>query len=93
MAIIPDLKHVLNNVCGEPPIEFKDTPVIVICQNRECSLVKVEKRGPIWKVLDTFNNEWTISTLPRLLQGQLKNAISSKYDSRVKFYQTWTEHI
>lgn len=85
MAMIGELKHVLENVFNSQkeivlnsPIEFD-----IIGDNVKHYIIKVYLKGRSWKMVDDFNNEWTISTLPVLWQPALARTILSMKDNRV----------
>lgn len=94
MALTSDLKHVLKNVFGDhhtaenpivltTPIKFTLVtvdPVSVIHEIR-----KVYLKGRSWKMVDEWNNEWTISSLTGALwQSNLYSNLLSMKDPRVK---------
>lgn len=92
MALTSDLKHVLENVLGdhhtaENPIILA-TPIKFILrttdENVEHEIRKVYLKGRSWKMVDEWNNEWTISTLDYMWQCNLYYNILSLKDSRVK---------
>jgi hypothetical protein len=86
MAILSDLKHVLDNVNNGNDIDlphrikFQIGPI-------ENEFERIEKQGRTWKIIDTFQNQYTISKLNNMVQDLICTCVLSKYDSRVKFKQ------
>lgn len=88
--LLPDLKHILVNIMNQDGFT-EISPIEVNCVNimsGKTKLMKIEKRGKSYKISDIWNNEWTISSLPRNIQGQIKTSLRTTYDSRETFTQT-----
>jgi hypothetical protein len=94
MALTSDLKHVLDNVFGDH--HTIDNPIILVTPIKFTLVTadpdsviheirKVYLKGRSWKMVDEWNNEWTISTLTgNLWQSNLYANILSIKDPRVK---------
>lgn len=84
--MLSDLKHVLENVFNGQKEIVLDSPVEFNISGSDLNhyIIKVYMKGRSWKMVDDFNNEWTISTLSYYWQNVLHHAILSMRDSRVK---------
>jgi len=84
MAMLSDLKHVLDNIFNGNTINL-DAPVEFTFNNGEKhKIVTLYKKGRTWKMVDDFKNEWTVSALSYHWQDILYHATLSMRDSRVK---------
>lgn len=91
MALQSDLKYVLENVFGDH--HTAENPIILATpikftlrttdKNVEHEIRKVYLKGRSWKMVDEWDNEWTISTLEGLWQASLYQHILSMRDRRV----------
>ena len=83
--MLSDLKHVLDNIFYGNPIVL-DSPVEfnISGDTAKHYIVRLYKKGRSWKMVDDFNNEWTVSTIPNMFQSSLYYATLSMRDPRVK---------
>ena len=87
--LLPDLKHTLQKIIHREgfteitPIKVNSIDIM----NGYTQLMKINLRGKSYKISDIWNNEWTISSLPRNIQGQIYSSLRSKFDNRYEFTQ------
>lgn len=95
MALLSDLKHQLYNnhyINNKDEIIF-DIPIIIKLKNNsdsmvdEITLTKIIRIGNRLKVLDEYNNQWTLSKLSSITQGIISNNLLSMKDKRYPFKQ------
>lgn len=93
MALTSDLKHVLENIFGDH--HTIDNPIVLAApikftlkvsdnHSEEHGIRKVYLKGRSWKMVDEWNNEWTISTLGGLWQCNLYYNLLSLKDRGIQ---------
>lgn len=95
--ILPDLKHLLENVYYREKIEF-DMNIKFQYSDKNKHIIEFKKLEFVGRtkrkciVVDTFNNEYTLSTLSNEVQTKIYLYLKSKIDKRFQFSNEYNEN-
>ena len=81
MPVMTDLKHLLDNTFGVEQIELSKE-IKYNCRDITGEIVKLKKKGLTWKMLDRFNNEFTLGKQCYTNQYVLYKTLKAMSDTR-----------